>query len=150
MAQVGHEEAAVLTHDKPVPGWTLVLRRQPVRIVDGRPEGGYTDAYAVTQARAHIRPAQPEVSQGGARTPGDQDQRSHENGGRDDRRAQQPVPARDGKRDQDADCQQETAAGLHDLRRSLRRSFSLAHPTAFSMTGVAIGTGPSVHYGYAA
>jgi hypothetical protein len=45
MAQVGHEEAAVLIHDKPAPGWTLVLRRQPVRIVDGRPEGGYTDAY---------------------------------------------------------------------------------------------------------
>ena len=26
-------------------GWTLVLRREPVRIVDGRPEGGYTNAY---------------------------------------------------------------------------------------------------------
>jgi hypothetical protein len=26
-------------------GWTLVLRRQPVRIVEGQPEGGYTDAY---------------------------------------------------------------------------------------------------------
>ncbi len=25
--------------------WTLVLRRQPVRIVGGEPEGGYTDAY---------------------------------------------------------------------------------------------------------
>ena len=45
MAQVGHEEAAVRTHDEPTLGWTLVLRRQPVRIVDGRPEGGYTDAY---------------------------------------------------------------------------------------------------------
>ena len=26
-------------------GWTVVLRRQPVRIVKGWPEGGYTDAY---------------------------------------------------------------------------------------------------------
>jgi len=26
-------------------GWTLVLRRQPARIVEGRPEGGYTDAF---------------------------------------------------------------------------------------------------------
>jgi hypothetical protein len=25
--------------------WTLALRRQPVRIVGGEPEGGYTDAY---------------------------------------------------------------------------------------------------------
>ncbi len=25
-------------------GWTVVLRRQPVRIVQGRVEGGYTDA----------------------------------------------------------------------------------------------------------
>ncbi len=26
-------------------GWTVVLRRQPARIVAGRAEGGYTDAY---------------------------------------------------------------------------------------------------------
>ena len=26
-------------------GWTVVLRRQPVRIVAGRAEGGYTDVY---------------------------------------------------------------------------------------------------------
>ena len=26
-------------------GWTLVLRRQPTRIVDGRPQGGYSDAF---------------------------------------------------------------------------------------------------------
>ena len=26
-------------------GWTVVLRRQPVRIVAGQVEGGYTDAY---------------------------------------------------------------------------------------------------------
>jgi hypothetical protein len=25
--------------------WTVVLRRQPVRIVGGEPQGGYTDAY---------------------------------------------------------------------------------------------------------
>ena len=33
------------THDDPALGWTLVLRRQPVHPVAGRPEGGYTDAY---------------------------------------------------------------------------------------------------------
>ena len=32
-------------HDEPALGWTLVLRRQPVRLVEGRPEGGYTDGY---------------------------------------------------------------------------------------------------------
>lgn len=32
-------------HDLPGRGWTVVLRRQPSRIVAGRPEGGYTDAY---------------------------------------------------------------------------------------------------------
>ncbi len=26
-------------------GWTVVLRRQPVHLVAGRPEGGYTDSY---------------------------------------------------------------------------------------------------------
>ena len=31
--------------DEPALGWTLVLRRQPVHLVEGRPEGGYTDTY---------------------------------------------------------------------------------------------------------
>jgi hypothetical protein len=31
--------------DEPALGWTLVLRRQPVRLVAGHAEGGYTDAY---------------------------------------------------------------------------------------------------------
>jgi len=35
----------VPTYDQPTLGWTVVLRRQPVRIVEGQPEGGYTDAY---------------------------------------------------------------------------------------------------------
>jgi len=35
----------VQIHDEPALGWTPVLRRQPVRLVEGRPEGGYTDAY---------------------------------------------------------------------------------------------------------
>ena len=38
-------KAAMPTCDQPAPGWTVVLRRQPVRIVAGRPEGGYTDAF---------------------------------------------------------------------------------------------------------
>ena len=31
--------------DEPSLGWTVVLRRQPVHLVEGRPEGGYTDSY---------------------------------------------------------------------------------------------------------
>jgi hypothetical protein len=31
--------------DEPALGWTLVLRRQRAGPVEGRPEGGYTDAY---------------------------------------------------------------------------------------------------------
>jgi hypothetical protein len=30
---------------QPWPGWTVVLRRQPARMVDGQPQGGYTDAF---------------------------------------------------------------------------------------------------------
>jgi hypothetical protein len=33
------------TPDQSGHGWTVVLRRQPARIVDGRPEGGYSDAF---------------------------------------------------------------------------------------------------------
>ena len=32
-------------HDELTLGWTVVLRRQPVHLMEGRPEGGYTDAY---------------------------------------------------------------------------------------------------------
>ena len=35
----------MMTHGPPGRDWTLVLRRQPARLVGGRPEGGYTDAY---------------------------------------------------------------------------------------------------------
>ena len=28
-------------------GWTVVLRRQPARIVGGQPEGGYSDAFEI-------------------------------------------------------------------------------------------------------
>ena len=38
-------QAAVQTGDQPAPGWTVVLRRQPARIVDGRPEGGYAGEF---------------------------------------------------------------------------------------------------------
>jgi hypothetical protein len=30
---------------QPWHGWTVVSRRQPVRMVDGQPQGGYTDAF---------------------------------------------------------------------------------------------------------
>jgi len=38
-------EAAVQTCDELAPGWTVILRRQPVRIAAGRLEGGHADAY---------------------------------------------------------------------------------------------------------
>jgi hypothetical protein len=37
----------VKTLDQPRRGWTTVLRRQPARIVDGQPEGGYTNAFEI-------------------------------------------------------------------------------------------------------
>ena len=35
------------TCDQPGHGWTTVLRRQPARIVEGQPEGGYTDVFEI-------------------------------------------------------------------------------------------------------
>ena len=35
------------THDQRGDGWAAVLRRQPARVVQGRPEGGYTNAFEV-------------------------------------------------------------------------------------------------------
>ena len=35
------------TLDQPGDGWTVVLRRQPARMVEGRPEGGYTDLFEI-------------------------------------------------------------------------------------------------------
>jgi hypothetical protein len=32
---------------QPGPGWTVVLRRRPTRIVECRPEGGYTDEFEI-------------------------------------------------------------------------------------------------------
>jgi hypothetical protein len=40
-------EAGVETCDQSRLGWTVVLRRQPARIVNGQPEGGYTDAFEI-------------------------------------------------------------------------------------------------------
>jgi len=35
------------TREQPGGGWTAVLRRQPARMVEGRPEGGYTDLFEI-------------------------------------------------------------------------------------------------------
>ena len=35
------------TRDQPGDGWTAVLRRRPARMVEGRPEGGYTDLFEI-------------------------------------------------------------------------------------------------------
>jgi len=37
--------ATAITGRPPGPGWTVVLRRQPARLVDGQPQGGYMDVY---------------------------------------------------------------------------------------------------------
>ena len=44
-AQMNAKEAAVRTCDQPALGWTVVLRRQPARIVEGQVQGGYTDTW---------------------------------------------------------------------------------------------------------
>ena len=44
-------------HDQPALGWTVVLRREPVRIVEGQPEGGYTDAYELVCCECGDHPA---------------------------------------------------------------------------------------------
>ena len=33
--------------DQPGGGWAVVLRRRPARIVEGQPEGGYTDTFEI-------------------------------------------------------------------------------------------------------
>ena len=33
--------------DQPALGWTVVLRRRPARLVDGRVEGGYTSVFEI-------------------------------------------------------------------------------------------------------
>jgi hypothetical protein len=35
------------THDQPGDGWTVVLRRQSARIVEGQLESGYTDVFGL-------------------------------------------------------------------------------------------------------
>jgi hypothetical protein len=35
------------TRDQRGDGWTVVLRRRPARMLEGRPEGGYTDLYEI-------------------------------------------------------------------------------------------------------
>ena len=40
-------EAGMASRGQPEGGWTVVLRRQPARIMEGRPEGGYTDTFEI-------------------------------------------------------------------------------------------------------
>jgi hypothetical protein len=37
----------VRTCDQPALGWTVVLRRQPARIVEGQARGGWTDVFEI-------------------------------------------------------------------------------------------------------
>jgi len=38
-------EAAMQACDEPGPGWTVILRRRPARVVASRPDGGHAGAY---------------------------------------------------------------------------------------------------------
>jgi hypothetical protein len=44
------------TRDQPGNGWMVVLRRQPARMVEGRPEGGYTDMFEIICCDCGDRP----------------------------------------------------------------------------------------------
>jgi hypothetical protein len=50
------KEAGMATRDHPGDGWTVVLRRQPARMIEGRPEGGYTDLYELICCDCGDRP----------------------------------------------------------------------------------------------
>ena len=39
--------AAMKTRELSRPDWTVVLRRRPVRMVEGQPEGGWTDDFEI-------------------------------------------------------------------------------------------------------
>jgi hypothetical protein len=41
------KEAGIATRDQRRDGWTVALRRQPARMLEGLPEGGYTDRYEI-------------------------------------------------------------------------------------------------------
>jgi hypothetical protein len=41
------KEAGMASCNQRGDGWTAVLRRQPARIVEGQPEGGYTEAFEI-------------------------------------------------------------------------------------------------------
>ena len=41
------EEADMKTRDRLGYNWTLVLRRRPARVVEGRAEGGYTEMFEI-------------------------------------------------------------------------------------------------------
>jgi hypothetical protein len=47
LAEPSLKEAGRATRDQPGDGWTVVLRRQPTRMAEGRPERGYTDVYEI-------------------------------------------------------------------------------------------------------
>jgi hypothetical protein len=41
------KEKGMATHEQPRRAWTVVLRRQPARIVDGHARGPYTDMFEI-------------------------------------------------------------------------------------------------------
>jgi hypothetical protein len=63
-------QAGAVTGEQPGLGWTLALRRQPIRIVDGQPPGRYTDLYEPVPRRRgyhRLRKTRPAPSAAGHR-----------------------------------------------------------------------------------
>jgi hypothetical protein len=47
LAVLYHAEGGMMMLGRPGLDWTVVLRRQPARLVAGEPEGGYTDMFEI-------------------------------------------------------------------------------------------------------
>jgi hypothetical protein len=70
-------------------------------------------ARSVTHAGTYASPAETEVSEGGARSPGDQDQHRGEEADSYRFPAQEAEPTRDGEQDQHGHRLREAATGVH-------------------------------------
>ena len=54
-AEAWQREAGVATRDQPWNGWTVVPRRQPARMVEGRVRGPYPIAADIATYEKHLR-----------------------------------------------------------------------------------------------
>jgi len=51
------KETGMMARDQPGDGWTVVLRRQPARIINGQAEGPYTDTFEIICCQCGDDPA---------------------------------------------------------------------------------------------